>query len=90
MSNLPVIGVSVKKRVRWKLYSKRMTKDFLKLIKRRQPTDSEFQQTQEEINTQKTTEDWKWRDKTWINNIKNEKGDIITDLISIKESAKIL
>ena len=57
---------------------------------RRQPTDSEFQQTQEEINTQKTTEDWKWRDKTWINNIKNEKGDIITDLISIKESAKIL
>ena len=57
---------------------------------RRQPTDSEFQQTQEEVNTQKTTEDWKWRDKTWINNIKNEKGDIITDLISIKESAKIL
>ena len=51
---------------------------------RHQPTDSEFQQTWGEINTQKTTEDWKWRDKTWINNIKNEKGDIITDPIGIK------
>ena len=51
---------------------------------RHQPTDSEFQQTWGEINTQKTTEDWKWRDKTLINNIKNEKGDIITDPIGIK------
>ena len=37
-----------------------------------------------EKNRENRQEYWKWRDKTWINNIKNEKGDIITDRIGIK------
>jgi len=54
-SNLPVIGVSVKKRGRWKQYSKRMTKDFLKLIKDINPQIPEAQQVPGSVNINRIT-----------------------------------
>lgn len=55
LSNLPEIGVSVKKRVGWKQYSKRMTKNFLKLIKDINPQIPEAQQVPDSVNINRIT-----------------------------------